>query len=173
MSKHVSILPGFSEIDGVYVDLAREFDVYRIGSLSKELIEAGLSRWIWNPRRVAVQIHDPETLVLVARKQRELIAFVIADFKTPIVNLVLLGVAPECQRLGVGSRLVKILEQSAIAMGHLTIKLEVRSKNKSAQHFYQKLGYQNKRVIPRYYSNCEDAVQMTHRLSYLPTLFTT
>ncbi|MBU2513414.1 ribosomal protein S18-alanine N-acetyltransferase [bacterium] len=171
MKNQYSILPEFSNINGIHIDIARERDIERIGVLSKKLIEVGLLNWVWNPQKVAEQIHNQDSLVLVAREEQELIAFVITEFKKNTANLVLLGVSSNYQRLGIGSRLVKILEQSAAALSLTSIKLEVRSENRSARTFYKKLGYKEVRVIRGYYSNHEDAIQMTHRLSYEPATF--
>jgi ribosomal-protein-alanine N-acetyltransferase len=166
-------LPEFSEVNGIYLDLARQYDAERIGYLSGDLIEIGLSHRVWNPQKVAEQICNPESLALVARDGRELVAFAIAEFGNKSTDLMLLGVSLKYRRLGIGSRLVKAMEGYAIALGHGLIHLLVRSTNISAQNFYRKLGFREIGIIHGYYSNRESALQMRHKLSFHPTVFPT
>lgn len=166
-----SFLPDFAERKGIRLGLARNGDAERIGDLSKDLIEVGLARRVWNAREVVRQIGNPGSLVLVAREERELVAFAIAEFGKKATDLMLLGVASKFQRLGIGTRLVRALEGNAFALGHASIHLLVRSTNLSAQTFYRKLGFRQVDVICDYYTNHESALQMRHRLTFQPAYY--
>jgi ribosomal protein S18 acetylase RimI-like enzyme len=52
-----------------------------------------------------------------------------------------LAVGPQCRRRGVGSALVRRLEQALAARGCLKVNLQVRSSNAGVVAFYEKLGY--------------------------------
>jgi ribosomal protein S18 acetylase RimI-like enzyme len=142
---------------------ARIGDAPGIAQLSRQVIESGLP-WNWTPRRVAAQMKDRETLVVVAKSMRELAGFAIAQFGTETVHLSLLGVAAVHQRHGVGRRLVAWVEESAVVAGLFTVKLEVRAGNFSARRFYAALGYKESESVRGYYSGVEDAVKLSRDL---------
>jgi ribosomal protein S18 acetylase RimI-like enzyme len=52
-----------------------------------------------------------------------------------------LAVRPQCQRRGVGSALVRRLEQALAGRGCLKVNLQVRASNAGVVAFYEKLGY--------------------------------
>jgi ribosomal protein S18 acetylase RimI-like enzyme len=52
-----------------------------------------------------------------------------------------LAVKPQCQRRGVGTALVRRLEQALAGRGCLKVNLQVRSSNAGVVAFYEKLGY--------------------------------
>ena len=52
-----------------------------------------------------------------------------------------LAVKPQCQRRGIGSALVRHLEQALAGRGCLKVNLQVRSSNAGVVAFYEKLGY--------------------------------
>ena len=147
--------------------LARFADAQSIAVLSRDLIEVGLG-WRWNAVRVATQIQCPDTSVVVARCQQRLIGFAIMHFGQDVAHLLLLAVHPTWQHLGVGRRLIEWLEKSARVAGIARIMLEVRSNNKAAQAFYQKLGYRSIKLLPRYYNGHEAALCMAHDLRAAP-----
>ncbi len=162
------IWPEFHVARGVEIGLAELDDARAIGVLSRELVEAGLWGWSWNPDRVARQIRDPDTLVLVARTDGRLVAFAIMGFGERSANLELLGVTPEYRRSGIGRCLVTFLEKSAYALGVSAINLEVRANNEIARIFYKTLGFRDTETIPNYYNSHETAVRMARRLRTRP-----
>ncbi len=52
-----------------------------------------------------------------------------------------LAVKPQCQHRGIGSALVRRLEQALAGRGCLKVNLQVRSSNAGVVAFYEKLGY--------------------------------
>jgi ribosomal protein S18 acetylase RimI-like enzyme len=52
-----------------------------------------------------------------------------------------LAVRPQCQRRGVGSALVRRLEQALVGRGCLKVNLQVRAANAGVVAFYEKLGH--------------------------------
>ena len=78
--------------------LARLPDADAIALMSRELIEAGLGGWSWDPQRVARAIRARDTVVLVAAAQNSLIGFAIMNFGDASAHLSLLAVQPSHQR---------------------------------------------------------------------------
>lgn len=144
--------------------LARPLDAVPIALMSRRLVEAGLPSWSWTARRVARHIHDPESVVLAARHEDELTAFAIMGFGEEAAHLNLLAVEPRCRRFGLGRRLVRWLEESAMVAGTFEVSLEVRASNLAARKFYRALGYSEANLLPGYYERIEDAIRMTRDL---------
>lgn len=144
--------------------LARPLDAVPIALMSRRLVEAGLPSWSWTARRVARHIHDPESVVLAARRGDELMGFAMMGFGEEAVHLNLLAVEPRFRRGGLGRRMVRWLEESALVAGTFEVSLEVRAGNAIARQFYRALGYSEADLLPGYYDRVEDAVRMTRDL---------
>src|SRR5262245_42245037 len=147
----------------VELKLARLADAQRIALMSRDLVEAGLS-WSWTAARVAAHIRGHDSDVLTAWAEAQLIGFAIMEFFAEHAHLNLLAVDPRYRHAGIGRQLIEWLEETARAGGIFFINLEVRADNGGAQAFYRSLGYQQTRVVPRYYSGRETAICMTHDL---------
>lgn len=143
----------------ISVTLAAPADAATIATMSRELIEAGLP-WSWTPERVARNLRHPDTLVLTARDGAHLAGFAIMQFGEDRAHLSLLAVRPDCQRQGVGRRMVEWLTESALTAGISSIHLELRETNLAARRFYLKQGFAETARIPGYYRGRETAVRM-------------
>ncbi len=143
---------------------ARSLDAVPIALMSRRLIEGGLPTWSWTTRRVARLINDAETTVLAARHGDELAGFAIMGFGDEAAHLYLLAVEPRFRRTGLGRRMVRWLEASAVTAGTFEIHLEVRAGNAPARSFYRALGYSEVDMLPGYYDRLEDAVRITRDL---------
>ena len=152
-------------IQEVRLQPARIADARGIARLSRSLIEQGLP-WRWTPQRVASEIRDPETEVVVATDEGELVGFCMMkfDFRGRRAHLLLLAVAATHRRRGLGAAFVDWLEKMARLGGIATIELEVRAINRSGRDFYAALGYEEVGHLPGYYQRREDAVRMVSRL---------
>lgn len=142
---------------------ARTTDAQEIAILSKEFIESGLG-WSWRAPRILRNIRDPETVVLVADSEVQLAGFAIMWFGSEYARLNLLAVRPRLRRKGIGRCMIRWLEESALVAGISVVHLEVRAKNRSAQAFYQRLGYRSIAITPGYYQGKEAAVRMARDL---------
>lgn len=141
--------------------LASPADADAIALMSRELIEAGLSGWSWDPQRVARAIRARDTVVLVAAAQNSLIGFAIMNFGDASAHLSLLAVQPPHQRRGIGARMMAWLEESALVAGIAMINLELRTNNSGARDFYRALGFRETAYIPGYYQGVETALRMS------------
>ena len=143
--------------------LAAPADAATIAAMSRELIEAGLP-WTWTPERVARNLAQPDTLVLTARDGVPLVGFAIMQFGDERAHLSLLAVRPDCQRQGVGRRMLEWLTASALTAGIASIHLELREANQGARRFYLQQGYAETVRIPGYYRGVETAVRMLREI---------
>ena len=144
--------------------LARPMEAVPIALMSRLLVEAGLPSWSWTARRIARHIHDPESVVLAARRGDELSGFAIMGFGEEAAHLNLLAVEPRFRRAGLGRRMVRWLEESALVAGTFEVSLEVRASNLGGRQFYRTLGYSEADRLPGYYERIEDAIRMTRDL---------
>ena len=144
--------------------LASSADAVAIALMSRRLVEAGLPTWSWTARRVMRHLQNPECVVLAARRFDELVGCGIMGFGEESAHLNLLAVEPHFRRAGLGRRMVRWLEESAMVAGTFEVHLEVRVSNTGAQRFYRQLGYCEVDVLPGYYDHVEDAVRMARDL---------
>jgi ribosomal-protein-alanine N-acetyltransferase len=144
--------------------LARSADAVPIALMSRRLVEAGLPSWSWTTRRVCRHVLDPESVVLTARRGDELAGFAIMGFGEEAAHLNLLAVEPRFRRMGLGRRMVRWLEETALVAGTFEVSLEVRATNSIARRFYRALGYSEADLLPGYYERLEDAIRMTRDL---------
>jgi len=144
---------------------ATPHDAQAIAVLSRNEVEMGLP-WTWTPARVKRSIAHPESMVLVARNERQAVGFGIMHYASDSAHLNLLAVAPNYRRQGIGRQLMAWLEETASVAGTFLIRLEVRERNLAARRFYARLGYDERGVVPRYYVGREAAVRMARDLRF-------
>jgi ribosomal protein S18 acetylase RimI-like enzyme len=141
--------------------LASNADAQAIALMSRDLIEAGLSGWSWDPRRVARSIQARDTIVAVSAVENHLIGFAIMNFGDTQAHLSLLAVQPLYQRCGIGRQIMNWLDEAALVAGIATVNLELRANNFAARDFYRALGYTEAAYIPGYYRGVETALRMS------------
>jgi ribosomal-protein-alanine N-acetyltransferase len=147
----------------IEIRLARSGDAETLAVMSRDMIEHGLG-WSWTPGRVNEKIRSADNVVVVAMVRQRVAGFAIMYFGMEEARLNLLAVAPAWRREGVGRRLVRWLEESAVTAGISVVYLEVRASNQSAQKFYRALGYREVEIVSRYYSERESALRMARDL---------
>jgi ribosomal-protein-alanine N-acetyltransferase len=150
------------------LQLARASDAATIANMSRMLIEQGLD-WSWTARRVMKSIGAANVNVLVARVGNQTTGFAIMRYGEDTAHLDLLAVAPAYRRSGVGRRLLEWLEKCAVTAGIFSVALEVRAANRSAQRFYERMGYRVRARLPGYYQGVEDALRMERDLMRRPS----
>ncbi len=139
--------------------LAQSADAQDIAVMSRDLIESGLG-WSWTRARVARNLADPDTLSVAACQAGRLLGFAIAYFGDEHAHLNLLAVQRGHQGLGIGTRMIHWLEESARTAGIRAVHLEVRARNQPARRFYRRFGFIEMTLLPRYYRGIEAAVWM-------------
>lgn len=106
-------------------------------------------------------------LFIVAKCINRVIGYVIAvieyKYGMKLGHIISIAVHPLYRRIGVGTELMRAVEERLRKQGIKKIYLEVRVSNRPAINLYKKLGYRIERVIPRYYGD-EDAYLMVKTL---------
>lgn len=80
-------------------------------------------------------------------------------------HLLKIAVREGVRREGIGTSLMKILENDLAEEGIESVKLEVRVQNEGAREFYQTRGYEEKELLKNYYPDGTHAIVMRKRIS--------
>ena len=93
----------------------------------------------------------------------KMIGFVAADIRRrqQLAWVATIAVHPDYRGRGIGARLMETVESR---VGMPRMRLSVRANNRSAIGLYQKRGYEQVDVWPRYYHGGEDAIVMEKAL---------
>ena len=134
-------------------------DAGAIAALSRDEIEHGLP-WTWREPRVRHAIADRDTNVIVVGPPGAVAAFGVMYYTDDDAHLLLFAVHRSRQRQGVGSALLRWLEQAARAAGAQRIRVEARMDNVAARSFYNEHGYHERKLAPRMYSGRLDGVRL-------------
>ncbi|HYJ41249.1 MAG TPA: GNAT family N-acetyltransferase [Steroidobacteraceae bacterium] len=146
-------------IADVAVRLATLSDAADIAAMSRDYIERGLP-WTWTEERVAHSIRDPETNVVVAGEHGAIIGFGIMFYASDDAHLLLFAVRRAHQRRGVGSAILRWLEDVARAAGAKRIRVECTRENAAGRNFYCEHGYHELDIAKKYYRGLKDGVRL-------------
>jgi len=141
------------------VRIARIADAAEIAAMSRDYIERGLP-WTWTVGRVANAIRDPETNVVVVGESGALTGFGIMFYASDDAHLLLFAVRHVQQRRGVGSAILKWLEDVACTAGAKRIRVECLRENDAARNFYGEHGYHELDIARRMYRGLKDGVHL-------------
>ena len=75
-------------------------------------------------------------------------------------HLLLFAVHPSHRRRGIGSVVLRWLEEVARGAGIRRITVECRRDNEAARNFYGEHGYHEYEIARRYYAAVEDAIRL-------------
>jgi ribosomal-protein-alanine N-acetyltransferase len=106
----------------------------------------------------------PGTVAFVVENQGELIGYSMSTVGKEGFHITNIAIAQEHQKMGIGSRLMHMLENIALERGCSRAYLEVRITNKAAIKMYEKLGYRIAHVQKLYYMDGDDAYVMEKEL---------
>lgn len=85
---------------------------------------------------------------------------------TRLARLYSLAVDPLARGQGIGRRLLKDLEDRAVASGRLYMRLEVEVTNQAAIDLYESAGYRTFGIYTDYYEDHNDALRMHKRIRF-------
>jgi ribosomal-protein-alanine N-acetyltransferase len=97
---------------------------------------------------------------LLAVEDGKLAGLILSELNAPLAHIITLDVATAHRRSGVGSLLLKAMENSVAAQGVRTILLETAVNNDAAVAFWKRHGYRIEGVLKRYYLRSIDAYEM-------------
>jgi len=146
-------------MDDIVIQLAQPGDARWIAEMSRDHIETGLG-WRWQRASIVEKIRDPDTNVITARREGELLGFAIMNYAGFEAHLILFAVLPSHRRGGVGSALIRWLIATAEVAGALVIYVELRKNNTIARDFYHCLGFKLMEPLPGYYGGREAGIRM-------------
>lgn len=112
----------------------------------------------WREQAFARELESGTSIWLVAFAEEELAGYAGGWVVGEEFHLLNLGVAPGKRRRGIGGRLLAEILSCAQAKGCAAVLLDVRRSNREARALYEKAGFVERAVRPRYYSNGEDAL---------------
>jgi len=99
------------------------------------------------------------------KKERELAGYIFCWLAPPEASIMSIAVKPEQRRRGMGTYLLGKTLEDLKAMAVREVFLEVRPSNFSARSLYQRFGFFELGVRPRYYQDSgEDAIVMKKEL---------
>ncbi len=102
----------------------------------------------------------------IATSTGEMVGFVfVLVNEDGSAHLTTIGIAPEHRRRQLASRLLSHVETSLRKRNVLTVVLEVRVSNTSAQSLYRRAGYTVVQRLAKYYNNGEDCFLMVKSLA--------
>ena len=87
----------------------------------------------------------------VAHRHGQVVGFSMTLYAPDLAHLLVIAVAPDAQREGVGTALIRHCEKEALARGLPAVLLEVRPSNASALAFYHRHGFQQIAIRKDYY----------------------
>ncbi|WP_423793444.1 ribosomal protein S18-alanine N-acetyltransferase [Methanocaldococcus indicus] len=97
----------------------------------------------------------------VAEIDNKIVGYILGTLDFGNGHIVSLAVRKEFRKKGIGTALLKTLENyyfNVLNCGYIV--LEVRVSNIPARKFYYKMGYKDRKLIPKYYEDGEDAILM-------------
>ncbi|HEY9280814.1 MAG TPA: ribosomal protein S18-alanine N-acetyltransferase, partial [Eoetvoesiella sp.] len=92
----------------------------------------------------------------VAREGDKIVGFCVVMFAPDVAHLLLIAVAPDEQRKGVGKQLLRQAECESISRHLPQVILEVRPSNQKAVAFYRHRGFKQLSTRKGYYPNGKD-----------------
>ena len=101
---------------------------------------------------------------LMSLREGRAVGFLLSNFVLDEAQLLLIGVSPDWQGVGVGAQLLKELINRSLEQGRKLIYLEVRSGNERAIRMYRSFGFLDIGVRRDYYPGLvgrEDAIVMS------------
>jgi ribosomal protein S18 acetylase RimI-like enzyme len=146
-------------ISHLTIRFATRDDAGAIAALSRDEIEHGLP-WTWRAPRVRQAIADPDTNVIVVGPPGAVAAFGVMYYADDDAHLLLFAVHRSRQRQGIGTALLRWLEEAALAAGAQRVRVEARMDNEAARSFYNEHGYHEGAVVKGMYSRKLDGVNM-------------
>ena len=136
-------------------------DVSAIAELEKQCFSAP-----WSENMILSSLESRLSCWLVAEINGTIAGYVGSESVLDSADMMNIAVAPEFRRQGVGEALVNGLISRLQSKSVAFLLLEVRVSNKSAIAMYEKLGFLQVGLRPRYYCNPrEDALIMRKELT--------
>ena len=138
---------------------ARDFQA--IHKLDLSCFPPGISYTKWS---LQYFLNLPTADCLVAEEEKKIVGFLLAEKNPPLAHIITLDVAESHRKKGVGSALLREMEEHFAFHEIQSVLLETAEDNESGIAFWQHHGYRSEAVVKRYYLGKIDAYEMRKKL---------
>ena len=107
----------------------------------------------WSERSILETWQQKQSIILVARENKEILGYLIAYHVLDEVEIVRLAVIANARRQGIAGKLLAVLTETRDIS---SVVLEVREQNASARNFYQKQSFVEVGIRKHFYQNPTD-----------------
>jgi ribosomal-protein-alanine N-acetyltransferase len=97
---------------------------------------------------------------VVAVEENHIVGFVLSEENPPLAHSITLDVAEKHRQQGVGTAMLRQLEENLALRGVRSILLETATDNEAAVAFWKRHGYRIEATLKRYYLRQIDAYEM-------------
>lgn len=115
----------------------------------------------YSRKELAYYLQSLDAICVVVNDESRILGFIVGhEYRKKAAHIITLDVLPSVRSRGIGSRLMRILEERLLLRGCRTILLEVAVNNSVAVRFYKKHGYYVIKTLRRYYPGDLDGLLM-------------
>jgi [ribosomal protein S18]-alanine N-acetyltransferase len=97
---------------------------------------------------------------VVAVEEGHIVGFVLSEENPPLAHIITLDVAEKHRRQGVGTAMLRQVEENLALRGVRSVLLETATDNEAAVAFWKRHGYRIEATLKRYYLRQIDAYEM-------------
>jgi [ribosomal protein S18]-alanine N-acetyltransferase len=136
-------------------------DFARLHKLDQECFPPGISYSKWS---LHYYLSLPGADCLLAEEGKQIAGFILAEENPPLGHIITLDVAEGFRRRGVGTLLLREMEEHFVFRGVESVLLETSVENASGIAFWERHGYRTEAVVKKYYLGKIDAYEMKKKL---------
>ena len=155
-----ALIRDLEELDTLETGFAGEEDLQKIAEMEREIFPDA-----WSEASLADTQKQKSTVMITAKKDQELIGYLIASLVPEEGEILRIAVKKEFRRQGVAGHMILELENVCEETDVHKLMLEVRESNQDAISFYKEKGFTEDGLRKDYYTDpAEDAVLMSREL---------
>lgn len=155
-----ALIRDLEELDTLETGFAGEEDLRKIAEMEREIFPDA-----WSEASLADTLKQKSTVIITAKKDRELIGYLIASLVPEEGEILRIAVKKEFRRQGAAGHMILELENVCEETDVHKLMLEVRESNQDAISFYKEKGFTEDGLRKDYYTDpAEDAVLMSREL---------
>lgn len=123
-----------------------------------KIFEISCQFFDWKKSQLEESLENKNTIFLLKKQEKQVFGFLIAQNLVDSFNILLIATKKDNQKMGVGTQLLKKLEEIAKNQKIEKIWLEVKNTNSNAIKFYEKQNFKLIATRKKYYKTGEDAL---------------
>jgi len=139
----------------------RPADFEQLWALDQQCFSADVA---YSREELAYYLAGKTSICLVASEKNQMLGFILGDHHRGLGHIVTLDVAPTSRRSGLGSTLIRSLEERFASENCTSVFLEVAVNNPAALAFYKAHCYSVLKTLRRYYPGGLDGLLMGKRI---------